>query len=29
MKFSGFPNMPKTDENVKRLYEKVLKRHLT
>ncbi|MDM7913278.1 MAG: glycosyltransferase, partial [Methanotrichaceae archaeon] len=29
MKFRGFPEMPKTGENVKRLYEKVLKRHLT
>lgn len=29
MKYEGFPDMPKTEENVKRLYEDVLKRHLT
>ncbi len=29
MRFKGFPEMRKTGENVKRLYEDVLKRHLT
>ncbi len=27
--YNGFPEMQKTGENVKRLYENVLKRHLT
>lgn len=29
MEYDGFPDMPKTAENVKRLYEKVLRQHLT
>lgn len=29
MKYKGFPDMPKTEENVKRLYEEVLKQHLS
>jgi UDP:flavonoid glycosyltransferase YjiC (YdhE family) len=29
MKFKGFPKMSKTEENVKRLYEIMLKKHLT
>jgi CheY-like chemotaxis protein len=29
MEFKGFPAMPKTEENVKRLYQDVLKRHLS
>jgi len=29
MKYSGFPKMQKTSENVKRLYQDVLKKHLT
>jgi UDP:flavonoid glycosyltransferase YjiC (YdhE family) len=29
MKFQGFPPMPKTEENVRRLYQDVLKEHLT
>jgi UDP:flavonoid glycosyltransferase YjiC (YdhE family) len=29
MRFKGFPEMPKTEENVRRLYREVLKRHLT
>ncbi len=29
MKFNGFPEVSKTEENVKKLYDKVLKRHLT
>ncbi len=28
MEFSGFPSMPKTEENVKRLYEELLAQHL-
>ena len=28
MDFSGFPSMPKTEENVKRLYEELLAPHL-
>jgi hypothetical protein len=28
MDFSGFPSMPKTEENVKRLYEELLAQHL-
>ena len=29
MKYKGFPEMPKTEENVKRLYQDVLKKHLS
>ncbi|VVB69283.1 Uncharacterised protein [uncultured archaeon] len=29
MKYQGFPPMPKTEENVRRLYQEVLKEHLT
>jgi UDP:flavonoid glycosyltransferase YjiC (YdhE family) len=28
MEFKGFPKMPKTEENVKKLYQKILKKHL-
>jgi UDP-N-acetylglucosamine:LPS N-acetylglucosamine transferase len=29
MKFGGFPKMPKTGDNVRKLYQDVLKKHLT